>query len=241
MTVKRQLIGSGKMAKIYVDEDSVFKVFPDSYPLEWLVHEVNVQTEVRAKTNILVPAAELLTQQREIKMSYIQGGTLADRMRKEKYKGALEDLVELQLSIYQYGDLDLPQSHETFDYQIRESQLDKCLKEKGLGILQQIDKKHLLCHYDFHFLNILYDEPDYYVIDWGQAKLGNPILDIARTYVVLKQYAQRLANKYLQLTVSKGAFKMEEVQGAIPLMAILRLLEADASDFQAQLLAMAQA
>ena len=84
----------------------------------------------------------------------------------------------------------------------------------------------------------MYDHTDYYIIDWINAKLGNPVLDIARTYIILKQYAQRLANKYLKAIVKKGNYVMADVETAIPLMAILRLTEHDATDFEAKLLEM---
>ena len=51
----------------------------------------------------------------------------------------------------------------------------------------------------------MYDHSEDSIIDWVNTKLGNPVLDIARTYIILKQYAQRMANKYLKLISKKGA------------------------------------
>lgn len=55
----------------------------------------------------------------------------------------------------------------------------------------------------------MYAHSEYYIIDWINAKLGNPVLDIARTYVVLKQYAQRQANKYLKMIVQKETSRLQ--------------------------------
>ncbi|MDH6365690.1 thiamine kinase-like enzyme [Enterococcus sp. PF1-24] len=238
MTVKRKLIGSGAVSKIYLEDGFAYKTFKADYPLDWLKYEAQLQNEIAENTQLLVPKTTVIEATKEIKMDYIAGCTLTERMRKEKYKMALADLVDLQLSIQEYHDLNLPQAHQVFAQRLKESKLDENLKANAQAILQQIEVKNNLCHFDFHFLNILYSEGQYYIIDWVDSKLGNPILDIARTYVIFKQHAQRLANKYLKLIVAKGNFEMAEVQAAIPLMATLRLLEGDAAEFKEQLLEM---
>lgn len=83
-----------------------------------------------------------------------------------------------------------------------------------------------------HLLNVICVDSEYYIVDWVNSKLANPILDIARTYIVLKQYASRLANKYLKLMLAKRKYTLDEANIAIRLMAILRLLENDAVVFQ---------
>ncbi|MFL2095292.1 aminoglycoside phosphotransferase family protein [Marinilactibacillus psychrotolerans] len=240
MTMKRKLVGKGAVSNIYLDNGFAYKVYSEEYPLDWIEYEVNIQREVIQKTKLRVPNVEFLKNNREIKMDYIDGYTLGERMRKEKYKASLDDLVAIQLSIHQYSHLNLPQSHEVFQKQLEESDLDESLKNKALKILQQIQIKQNLCHFDFHFLNIMYDHKDYYIIDWVNAKLGNPTMDIARTYVILKQYAQRLANRYLKLIVEKENFNIDEIRLAIPLMATLRLLEDDTVSFRDTLLELIQ-
>ncbi len=238
VNTSRKLIGAGAISKIYEEDGMAYKTFSDEYPLSWVEYEVNVQQEILKNTQLLVPKMELIKESKEIKMDYIDGYTIGDRMRKEKYKHALDDLIDIQLSIHNYNNLKLSQAHDEFEKQIKESRLDEDLKNIGFSLLSKIEKKHILCHFDIHFLNIMYDHNDYYIIDWINAKLGNPVLDIARTYIILKQYAQRLANKYLKAIVKKGNYVMADVETAIPLMAILRLTEHDATDFEAKLLEM---
>ena len=84
----------------------------------------------------------------------------------------------------------------------------------------------------------MYDHSEYSIIDWVNAKLGNPVLDIARTYIILKQYAQRIANKYLKIISKKGGYELEGIKMAIPLMAILRMLETDAESYHGSLMAL---
>ncbi|MGL5685899.1 MAG: phosphotransferase [Vagococcus fluvialis] len=238
MNTNRKLIGSGAVSRIYVEDDIAYKTYPTEYPLDWVAYEVNIQQEIIEHTNLRIPKMELLKDAKEIRMDFIDGYTLAERIRKEKYKLFLEDFVDIQLSIYEYSDLKLENAHEIFKKQIKESKLGEEFKIIGLSALEKIEKKNILCHLDIHFLNIMYAHSEYYIIDWINAKLGNPVLDIARTYVVLKQYAQRQANKYLKMIVQKGDFKITDIESAIRVMAILRLLEEDAENFKKKLLEM---
>lgn len=238
MSSNRKLIGAGVVSKIYLEDNMAYKTFPTEYPLDWITHEVNIQQEIIEHTNLHIPKMELLKDAKEIKMDFIDGDTLAERIRKEKYKLFLEDLVDIQLSIYEYSDLKLENAHEIFEKQIKESKLDEELKINGLYRLEKIEKKNSLCHFDIHFLNIMYAHSEYYIIDWVNAKLGNPILDIARTYIILQQYAQRQANKYLKMIAKNGNYRITDIEFVIPVMAILRLLEEDTGTFKEKLLEM---
>lgn len=179
-----------------------------------------------------VPRVELLNETKELKMDFIAGETLADLMRHKKYKKSLEDLVDVQESVYKYSNLKLNQAHRVLKKTIKESDLQDELKDIGLTLLNQIEPKNSLCHFDMHLLNVICVDSEYYIVDWVNSKLANPILDIARTYIVLKQYASRLANKYLKLMLAKRKYTLDEANIAIRLMAILRLLENDAVVFQ---------
>lgn len=231
----RQQIGGDKKAKLYLEEEYVYKTYAAGYPTQWIEWEATVQQEVQNKTRLLLPKAVFVKERRELKMEYLEGCTLAERMRKEKYKFAVEDLVALQLSVYQYKQPNLAPAHEIFEEQIQKGALEFQLKGKALDLLKKVEIKTTLCHFDLHFLNIMYSHSDYYIIDWINAKLGNPVLDIARTYDILKQYTPRLANKYLKMIIKQGNFCLKEVQQAIPLLAILRLSEADTEKFALQL------
>jgi aminoglycoside phosphotransferase (APT) family kinase protein len=41
-----------------------------------------------------------------------------------------------------------------------------------------------LCHNDFHPNNIMLTREDEIIIDWGDASLGNPVADVARTSII---------------------------------------------------------
>jgi len=234
----RKLIGQGKTANVYLDHGYAYKEYAENHPIDWIKYEVQIQNEVADKTKLPVIKYSFTDNPHIIKMPYINGGELTNRMRKDKYKYGVEDLVNLQIETYNYDKLDLPLAFVEYESIIKKSTLHDDIKQKALKSLSMIERKEVLCHFDFHFSNIMYDGNKYYIIDWNNAKLGNPVMDIARTYIILRQYAFRLAGKYLKIITKKMKLNPEIVKQAIPLMAALRLLEKDGKTFNESLIQM---
>lgn len=222
---QKVLIGQGKVSKVYLIEGAAYKCFPASYPLSWIKYEVKIQNEIVSKTKLPILSYEYVNNSREIKMPYIKGVDLTYRVRVEKYKTGLEDLIGLQKQVYEYQNIDLLQAHDVFFETLNKSNLDDSIKKIGIDALNEVDIKNNLCHFDLHFSNIMYDHNNYLIIDWANAKLGNPILDIARTYVILRQYAFRLSDKYLKMISKELDIKLIAFAQAIKAMAVLRLIE----------------
>ncbi len=60
-------------------------------------------------------------------------------------------------------------------------------KEKNL-VLQSLDKLpdgDRVCHLDFHPGNVIYDNKNKVVIDWGNAAIGDPAADVARSQLLI--------------------------------------------------------
>lgn len=227
-----KVIGRGKIATIYTDGTYAFKTYPESFPTAWIHYEYQTHQAVFEHTDLPLIRYKYLDGQRQIQMDYIQGKTLADRMRKDKYKQGLEDFVQLQILIFKHSVPTLNDAFKVFESQIKQAHLNPELQEKALQSLNKIEFKQQLCHLDFHLENILFDGQKYIIIDWVNAKQGNPVMDIARSYIIFKQYAQRLANKYLRLICNAMSIEKADVYKAIPLMAFLRLLENDTDPFR---------
>lgn len=158
-----------------------------------------------------------------LKMDFIDGMTLGERIQKEKYKNGVEDLITLQKTVHTYTDLPLPAFQASAVGTINSLPIDRHRKERAMRFLEEIPDTNHLLHLDFHFLNLMYADEKYYIIDWIDAKIGNPIYDFARTYVIIHEFAFRLSKKYLSL-VGKGidGFQLKK---AIYVMALLRLKE----------------
>lgn len=234
-----KIIGRGKISTIYTDGEYAYKTYPDHYPCHFIQYELDTHLSIQNHTKLpLIHYYEL--KDRHIRMTYIKGITLADRMRKEKYSNALEDLVQLQVSIYAYEVTRLPNAKNVFQQQIVSSKLSDELKEMALKSLNSIEPKTTVLHLDFHPENILFDGQSYKIIDWVNAKAGNPVMDIARTYVIFKQYLSRQANKYVKMICKTIQIDPNDVYQAVPLMAFLRILENDADPFRTTLESLVQ-
>ena len=235
MTNNLKIIGRGKISTIFTDGLYAYKTYPNDYPIEWINYEFDTHQKIQQQSSLPMVKYEDMLESRQIKMDYIKGMTLADRMRKEKYKFGLEDFTDLQKQIFQYEINGLKDAFSVFNDQIKSSQLSDSLKNNALKSLYQMDYKQTLCHLDFHLENILYDGSKYVIIDWVNAKSGNPVMDIARSYIILKQYAPRLANKYLKMICDKSGISALNVHQAVPLLAFLRILENDTDPFKTKL------
>lgn len=235
---ERQLIGKGRISSIYSDGVNAYKTFPKNYNLDWINYEVIVQNEIYKNTKLSVVKYEINENAKEIKMDLIKGITLANRMRIDKYKNGLQDLVNIQKMIYSYSDLNIPNAHDAFIVRINNSNLDKSIKENVIESLKSIERKNILCHFDLHFENIMFDGERYFIIDWVDAKLANPSLDVARSYIIFKEFIPSLADEYIKLVNSEISISKEEINKALPIIAAIRLLETDNSKFKETLKAM---
>jgi len=227
--VERTIIGEGKTAKVYLENGFAYKVFNENHPIDWIEYEVHIQNEIEQHTKLPVLSYTLNKSEREIRMPYIKGIELTERILKEKYKNGLEDLITLQLSVYKYQNLNLPNGHLVFLKHFQHSKIPDEYRNIGIEYLNAIPYQPTLCHFDMHFSNILYDG-NYTIIDWVNAKLANPILDVARSFVILRQYAYRLSSKYLRIMMKKMDFSEIEMNKAIVVMAILRIIEVEQSE-----------
>lgn len=226
-----QQIGRGKIAKVLSDGQFAYKVFPAWYPTECIKGEVKVHDEIRKHTSLRIAECEFLKENHAIKMTLFKGETIAHRMRNAKFPLGIETLIQCQCQIFQYQGLDLEDAFSNFEFQIDSSSLAYNIKSKALESLHSIEKKQILCHFDIHLENIMMSDEDVMILDWINAKLGNPVMDIARTYILLLQYVKRKANLYLKAICKELNYDTNDVMRAVPLMAALRLLENDADYF----------
>lgn len=218
-------VGEGKTATVYSDGSYAYKVYKPGYDIKNITYEVRIQNEIYDNTDLNVAHYEIVDH--HIKMTLIEGVEFADRIRIEHYERWLEDFTDLQCQVYVYHDLNLGDAYQIFTDQIESSTLNDALKQCALNSIQKIDKKYHLCHFDFHPLNIIYGNETYYIIDWTNAKLAHPVMDIASTYIIFRQFISRQSNKYLKMMIQKTGYTKKQILDAIPVMAFIKLREND--------------
>lgn len=217
-------IGKGAQAKVYAYKGAAYKVYNEEYPAQWIAFERKIQAKI-SRTRLPVVRYEETKDPHIIKMELIDGITLGDRMKKEKYKSGVQDLIGLQKMIHTVTDVDLPTFKEcAFDH-LSSVSIEPQQKKRAEQILEEIPETKNLLHLDFHFLNIMYADEKYYIIDWINARLGNPIFDYARSFVVMNEFAYRLSRKYRTLIHKDREIDSEDFNRAVYVAALLRLKE----------------
>lgn len=224
--VEKILIGQGKMAEVYLWNGFAYKCFRTGYPEDWIDYEMEIQNTI-SKTTLPTVSYYPSEIPNSIKMDFIDGITLADRIRRNKYKEGLKDLFSLFLQIHDIKNIELPQLSPYLINEISGLEIDPSLKELAESYISDIRDEDTLCHLDYHFLNLMYAEDQYFIIDWINAKIGNPIFDFARTYVIMYEFAHRLSKKFLVMAKEQCGFHSTELNKAIYVMALHRMSETD--------------
>lgn len=219
-----KIIGRGAQAVVYLWQEAAYKVYPEQYPKEQIEHELRVQEEI-CRTSLPVVKYEKTDDPYIIKMGFINGITLADRIRRDQYTHGVEDMIKLQKAVHQIKDLHLPDMIRYAVHDLDTMTIAPSQKERALMYLADIPVKRNLLHFDFHFLNILYVPDQYYVIDWINARLGHPVFDFARSYVILNEFISRMGREYLSLIMKDKDLDLDDIKKAIYVEALLRLRE----------------
>lgn len=217
------IIGKGKQAVVFTDGVYAYKVFNDNYPYNWIQYEYNIQSEIN-KTDLPIIQYHSIIDSNCIKMDYIKGDTLGHLLQTKQLKNGVEVLIDLQKQIHAYLDLNLPAFKEDAIKVLNSIELSNEMKELFVLLINKIEDKNNLLHLDFHFLNVMFDR-QYTIIDWVNAKCGNPIYDYARSYVIMNEYVTRLGSKYKTLILKDKLIETRYLDEAIYIMCILRLRE----------------
>jgi len=125
-------------------------------------------------------------------MEFVDGLNLKKKMKganlREREK-SISKMVEIQKNIYRVAVCDKGKFDRIDDelkrYINASKYLKKCWKKPLIDLLDNLSGNSLsFCHCDFAAPNIICDVNDrYYIIDWANAKLGNPLYCMCVTYM----------------------------------------------------------
>jgi aminoglycoside phosphotransferase (APT) family kinase protein len=103
--------------------------------------------------------------------------------------------------------------------------IDDKTKAALLDGLARMPDQDRLCHGDFHPMNILGDMAQPVVIDWPDARRGDPAADVCRSYLLMRLHAEPLAGPYLEAYCRAGGYSRETITAWLPYIAAARLTE----------------
>ena len=218
------VIGHGAQADVYSYQGYAYKVYKDSYPIEWIEFEKHQQSQINKVG--LSPIRYYETENPHIvKMDLVEGDTLEKKML-EGYPNGFELIAGIFRNIHgvDTSDVKIPLFLETAGMGLN---IDD--KEKVIQIIERLSGKmsSCICHLDMHFLNVMISS-DYttpIIIDWMNSRIAPAVFDYARTYVICREFAPEIIPLYEQaITVDIKSLKIseEDFADAVTVCAILR-------------------
>lgn len=254
------LIARGATADVYAwGEGRVLKLFHPDFSAEVIEREFNNAHRI-ARAGVHTPQAyELLSVDGRGGIVYerVFGEMVDTKLQQNILRGPryMRQMAETLAGLHRAQvDVDLRPLPEVCAARIqRAPYLSDEVKVRLIAHLHRLPAGDSVVHGDYHIRNVLISRDGAVVIDWPDALRGNPLMDLARSYVIFSEdWRDELPNpllrwfypvvmtrlrdifvrRYLRLTGSDWG----DVQPWLPLMAAVRLNESSAP--HQQLLAM---
>ncbi|MDO5317753.1 MAG: phosphotransferase [bacterium] len=211
--------------QVLKDGASILKVFDENYKVSAILNEA--MNEARAAETGL-PVAKILEVcvikgKWAIRREFIEGETLADVMAKDKKNLTkyLKELVQIQCAIFAKTAPRMGNLADKLDAMISASPLERNTRYDLHMRLQALPRGKALCHGDFNPTNVIITpKGDWRVIDWSHVRLGDPLADVARTYLLFWLSGHvKAAEQYMGMMCEALKVKLPEVQQWLPIVA----------------------
>ena len=207
------------------DKNTVLKIFGPSYKVSLILNEA--MNEARAaETGLPVAKVIEVMKLRDhwcIRREWVEGQTLADVMAKDKggLQKYLRQFVAIQCEIFKKTSERMGNLADKLDKQISASPLPKETRYDLHMKLQSLPRGKSLCHGDFNPTNVIITpNGEWRVIDWSHVRLGDPLADVARTYLLFWLSGHvAAAEKYMVLACEALKAKIQDVQKWLPIVA----------------------
>ncbi len=207
------------------DKNTVLKIFGPSYKVSLILNEA--MNEARAaETGLPVAKVIEVMKLRDhwcIRREWVEGETLADVMAKDRKNLVkyLREFVAIQCEIFKKTSDRMGNLADKLDKQISASPLPKETRYDLHMKLQSFPRGKALCHGDFNPTNVIITPSgEWRVIDWSHVRLGDPLADVARSYLLFWLSGHvAAAEKYLALACEALKAKLPDVQKWLPVVA----------------------
>jgi len=138
----------------------------------------------------------------------------------------LEAMVRLHMRIHAHAAIQFANLKVKLAANIAATKrLDERRTQDLLAGLADMPDGDRLCHGDFHPMNILGEASQPVIIDWPDARRGDPAADVCRSYVLMKLHAAEIATTYLDAYCQISGMARHAVLSWLPYVAAAKLAE----------------
>jgi Ser/Thr protein kinase RdoA (MazF antagonist) len=187
MEFSSQPIAVGRTAEIYAWEDGrILKLLRPGFPPLLIKQEERITSAI-VQAGIAAPKIGGLIEvngRPGILYERIEGSTLTGLIEQHPLglRRHAELLARLHAALHTYTVAGLPRQKDILAHQVQAAEvLPAEVRHSVLCLLDRLSDGDILCHNDFHPLNVLMGASGPVIIDWESASLGNPCADVART------------------------------------------------------------
>jgi aminoglycoside phosphotransferase (APT) family kinase protein len=228
-------LAAGNVAEIFESDSRVVKLYKSPGAKATAFREAAIHAAVEA---MALPVPRLWGVQQfgdrwGLVFDRVAPASFADQMVREpqRLSAYLETMVRLQLRIHAQPAVHFAGLTVRLAANIAATGLlEETRKRELLPGLADMPEGERLCHGDFHPMNILGDMAQPLVIDWADARRGDPAADVARSYLILMLHAPQLATPYLDAYCEASDIARPSVLDWLPYVAAARFAEGVAGE-----------
>jgi tRNA A-37 threonylcarbamoyl transferase component Bud32 len=187
-----QLIGKGRTAEVYrCDNERVVKLFREGFPESLINYEFKANSIAQQSISNVPVVYEKFTHGERTGLLYefVPGPNLSEMIfsKPSKALSLTTEFAQLHAKIHEIKAPELRTQKEYIRNNIESADvLDSNRKTAILEYLDRLPSGQSLCHFDYHFENIICSSRGLFVIDWMNAVRGSACADAARTRHILR-------------------------------------------------------
>jgi Ser/Thr protein kinase RdoA (MazF antagonist) len=206
-----RLLGAGARADVFEWGDRVLKLYRSPDAKAAAFREAPIQAAVES-LELPVPAVGGVQQvdgRWGVVSDRVRQASFAERMRAEPeaMPTYLAEMARLHVQIHAYPAPQLASLKTKLASDIAAARpIGDEQRLALLGGLAGMPDGDRLCHGDFHPMNVLGDIARPVVIDWPDARRGDPAADVCRSYLLLHLHADAWAEPYVEAYCHAGDF-----------------------------------
>jgi predicted Ser/Thr protein kinase len=218
---------------VFRDGRRCVKIFSPDFPKKNIFSEALNHAKVEEYIDFVPRVLEVIRHDRNwaIVYDFVKGKTLLQWMEEEPeaFEEQLSSFVLLQAKIHQTKAESLNKMKDLFFDAIDSVSLEPNLKAALRKGLEKKKVSSALCHGDFVPSNVIVGEDGKFtVIDWASAFSGEPLADVAATYLLAKiRMGDRMADAYRKAYLGQMQKNDGTVEEWIPYAAVFLMKSAN--------------